>query len=506
MCLIEETLQKHSKIEIFCQTRNTAGFLRKKCTAQGISSIIQRSSREFLASDSIWRELDNPKTVERKYLIFLIKMLFWLQNTEHGTLEELKYYGQEYDFLENFRLEPDETNCFREAYEQKERAIPVLITPISNKMQRSNRFGLFKDIILLEEPLRRMSAEHVSFKKLANSIRTFDLETTDELITYLNLIESLYLAVPNRPTGENPNPPGKFGETYFFAQRDLWHRHAKWLILANRQLQDAFTVWRENAFSLEWNREEKIRLQKIEYTVRFILSFHTVKCEEKGVILKILDEETTLTFLDTNIPNREMFFKNSICYGYALDEKTSKNFMETAFALDVSGHMRAVPGNQATKFISIEHVAPKKKVLILTTNLKDIRALGESFSEYGTVFMQGISGGKSKIIHYFERSEDEHTFLIGLIDSWKDAFGLFGKIDQIIIAKIPFDPPTDPGFLAKTQNLENAFESYTKPVVLARLNTLIGNICENFPNTEIICADSRIHLSRWGQFIKANLL
>lgn len=144
------------------------------------------------------------------------------------------------------------------------------------------------------------------------------------------------------------------------------------------------------------------------------------------------------------------------------------------------------------------------KTLIVTTSMKHIRELGNMYSSYRPL-MQGVSGGKSKMKHYFLEGT-ERQVLIGLIDSWKDTFDIFDTIDTLIIAKVPFDPPTDPYFLAKTQGMSHSFEKYSKPIVLSKLNTLIGNYITSNPNGRVICSDDRIHTTEWGKFLRENLL
>ncbi len=68
--------------------------------------------------------------------------------------------------------------------------------------------------------------------------------------------------------------------------------------------------------------------------------------------------------------------------------------------------------------------------------------------------------------HYFLKENEKKSVLIGLIDTWRDESKILEKSDSIVIAKIPFDPPTDPHFLAKTIGMNNSFEIYSKPIVL----------------------------------------
>jgi len=44
---------------------------------------------------------------------------------------------------------------------------------------------------------------------------------------------------------------------------------------------------------------------------------------------------------------------------------------------------------------------------------------------------------------------------------------------QVILSKVPFDPPTDPYFLAKTSGISDNFTLYSEPLALIRLNLLI---------------------------------
>jgi hypothetical protein len=68
------------------------------------------------------------------------------------------------------------------------------------------------------------------------------------------------------------------------------------------------------------------------------------------------------------------------------------------------------------------------------------------------------------------------TILIGIIDTWRDEYSLWSIAKHIIIAKLPFDPPTDPYFLARTVGMSNNFSDYSEPIVAIRINTLLDRI------------------------------
>jgi Rad3-related DNA helicase len=112
------------------------------------------------------------------------------------------------------------------------------------------------------------------------------------------------------------------------------------------------------------------------------------------------------------------------------------------------------------------------------------------------IFTQGISGGKAKILSLFRRA-DEEKVLIGIIDNWIDESYLWKEADSLIIAKIPFEPPTDPYFLARTVGMRNNFEEYSCPMMIIYLNTLIQRAKSINPALRIYCLDDRLEKSIW---------
>lgn len=75
------------------------------------------------------------------------------------------------------------------------------------------------------------------------------------------------------------------------------------------------------------------------------------------------------------------------------------------------------------------------------------------------------------MIHNFK--QESSAILIGLIESWRDMSELWMETEALFVAKVPFDPPSDPYFLIKTKSMPNNFNEYSIPMVIARVNTLV---------------------------------
>lgn len=98
------------------------------------------------------------------------------------------------------------------------------------------------------------------------------------------------------------------------------------------------------------------------------------------------------------------------------------------------------------------------------------------------------------------------TILIGIIDTWRDEYSLWTNAECIYITKIPFDPPTDPYFLARTVGMQNNFSEYSEPIVTIRLNTLFERISSSGYSKSIFITDTRLSDTEWGKRIQKELL
>lgn len=108
--------------------------------------------------------------------------------------------------------------------------------------------------------------------------------------------------------------------------------------------------------------------------------------------------------------------------------------------------------------------------------MKHVREIGRSLESTGKrILMQGISGGKGKQLAIFLSGPDQ-CIIVGTIDMWKEELELWKQAQHIVIAKLPFDPPTDPYFLARTVGMPNNFALYSEPMAILKMNILISRI------------------------------
>lgn len=217
-----------------------------------IENIIAIPANKWCSVTYIRELLIDPEYLPRKKMILILKIAFWMTETRTGLIDELKFYGEERNMIEIFRSNEQDTSIWREEYEKKIKETPVLISDAYNikiEDQDSTRYIVIKDIPLLEDIIRRIKSQEISFDRLYESIQSLTcndilLEKKIHMADMVSMIRGIYESMPNRPTGPLASPPGAYGETYFITQAMLWHQGHKWLVHATRTLEQAWKIWK----------------------------------------------------------------------------------------------------------------------------------------------------------------------------------------------------------------------------------------------------------------------
>ncbi len=469
----------------------------------GVSYRVHEDASEYISELELESMLQGSSW-GRKEWILITKLLIWREDTTTGLLRELKLYGEERNLIEYYRAESTEPNRYKD-----ESPADWNIVNIRKWLYHSMPDGdtvVIKDIPLLEEQMRRARSIHVDMKSLMGLLENYS-ETT-EIQEMLLWMSGLYSEFPERPTGENPHPPGEYGETYFLTQGDIWHHGFEALALITDRLDGAYTEWKSTR--VIQSRRDTIRFRKIDTMIEFMIHYHRRE-SSYGTILTIVEWDITLTYIPRVVDSfiDGFFAKYSHAYlsGVGIHGEKMQDFLTRESSIPVWDI--TIVGSTGEKSLSVApNILEKLRdtdtiggTVILTTSMKHVRELGKSLEKTGKkILMQGISGGKWKQLWLFTANRN-NTILIGTIDMWRDTLTLWSMATNIILAKLPFDPPTDSYFLARTVGMKNNFSLYSEPMMIIKLNTLIERIYSSGYEWSIYCLDNRLSETTWGQEI-----
>ena len=148
------------------------------------------------------------------------------------------------------------------------------------------------------------------------------------------------------------------------------------------------------------------------------------------------------------------------------------------------------------------------RAMVLFTSYKSLRntqkSLKRKLEEYNiNVLAQGVDGNPYQIIKRFKKNPK--SLILGTLSFWEGVDIDDGKLDLLIITKLPFDVPTHPLFEARSAKYDNPFIEYALPRAILKFKQGFGRLIRNEKDTgKVLLLDSRITSKRYGKmFLEA---
>ena len=121
-----------------------------------------------------------------------------------------------------------------------------------------------------------------------------------------------------------------------------------------------------------------------------------------------------------------------------------------------------------------------------------------------TVLAQGGGASRQQLLEQFRR-EGGRSVLLGTRSFWEGVDIPGPALTALLIAKLPFDVPSDPIFAARSETYENPFYEYSIPEAVLRFRQGFGRLIRRGSDEGIvICLDKRLLTKRYGElFLEA---
>ena len=142
------------------------------------------------------------------------------------------------------------------------------------------------------------------------------------------------------------------------------------------------------------------------------------------------------------------------------------------------------------------------RTLVLFTSYAQLKRTSNDIqpelSKYGiTVFEQGEGVSPSALLKTFRNTEK--AILLGTRSFWEGVDIQGDALSVVVIAKLPFDVPSDPIVAARAATFENSFGEYSLPEAILKFRQGFGRLIRS--NTDkglVIIMDNRINTKRYG--------
>ena len=133
------------------------------------------------------------------------------------------------------------------------------------------------------------------------------------------------------------------------------------------------------------------------------------------------------------------------------------------------------------------------------------RAIRDRLSTRGIgVLAQGLDGSPQQLVRRF--LENPETVLLGTASFWEGVDLAGESLQALLVARLPFNVPTEPVFEARSEQFENAFMQYALPQAILRLRQGFGRLIRTKTDRgAAVILDSRLVSRRYGRLFVDSL-
>lgn len=131
---------------------------------------------------------------------------------------------------------------------------------------------------------------------------------------------------------------------------------------------------------------------------------------------------------------------------------------------------------------------------------KTARAIAQPLAEADVgLLVQGEGASRRLLLEEF-KDGDSRTVLLGTRSFWEGVDVPGAALQAILIARLPFDVPSDPIFAARSETFENPFFEYSIPEAVLRFRQGFGRLIRRRDDEGIVVVlDKRVLTRRYGQ-------
>ncbi len=150
------------------------------------------------------------------------------------------------------------------------------------------------------------------------------------------------------------------------------------------------------------------------------------------------------------------------------------------------------------------------RMLVLYTSHAGLKrsyhAIRQPLGDAGiAVIGQGLDGPRHQLIETLRRGEHP-TVLLGTRSFWEGVDVPGAALSVVVIARLPFDVPTDPVFQARAERFEDGFLHYAVPQSVLRFRQGLGRLIRSQRDRGVaVILDSRFHGRGYGQLFQEAL-
>ncbi len=443
----------------------------------------------------------------------LLKIIIWAEQTKTGLLREVRLKGEELKIFSHIAVSPDDPEINKEefikkALEKDKDAAAVCTHSYLIEHPPENCELIIFDFQNLHDRLHRRRATFLTLEICSRSLLA--LRDTNPETPILNVLleklETLYALIDN--IFEKYNDKNMYAPRCIVNEQVLsvseWRNCQeviKALIENSTELAELKKV--ENLTHLRKWKEVLHKLNSVFNKSDFSNNFIFVEKDWKENIL-VREVPLSITSELQEILDKNHKYKIiDQSFLHIPENTTTKNSTNKSENIEIIVVPNIDEKKKFQKIDFIEQNSKAEKKAIILNSKKELEFYTLELQKRGFNTVSQLTASTGKLGALYENTEN--PLLLVTPNMW-NKLGCIHDIEEVFIAKIPFEPPSDAFLIAQSKKYNNPFEQLTIPRSIVSLKRSINRLALPSDKTRtIFFLDPRLTEKSYGKKIIENL-
>lgn len=519
--LIKE-LAKKAKPETLIAIPHQA-FYELKGQIKGTSFI---DSPQKYISEKRFNTFKEKSFYTNEEFISLLKILIWLPQTATGLLNELSFFHDEKRILNQVCVDENFHPLSEERFFQIKRSPTQICThQYLAELKPPSKNLIIIELQKLAESLHFTNAKFAKLEILQSELQL--IQENSEKTEIPELLKSktdmLFGLIENYFEKYNDQDSFKrraFLDNFYLSSKEFQNIRdmISSLIEISKDLSEIMSdknlgylkLWKKSLETLDKtlrNPDIENELVWLEEDFSQVLVLRSAPISLAEPLKEITSQAEFYKIIDENLDLNDDCTKTRALYDLPNDLKFHKDYpmredLQIFVTEDVPEHE---PNEQSLiRFLETYITQKKGKTVVIFNSRKKLEqftlALGQPLRDAGIALVSQLTGSLGKLTEQYKKNP-ENTVLFVTPNLWNN-FTEQAEIENLLIHKIPFDPPSDPFMISTSKNFQDPWNDFQIPRAIFGLKKLINRIPISNSSKEAIILDPRISKKAYGsQFI-----
>ena len=456
-------------------------------------------------------KFQNKDHFETHEILALLKYLAWVDQTETGLLNEVRIVKKEKSTIKEINidkelLDPENEKFFKKALERDEK-LPAICSHeffVNNPVENSELIII--DFENFKKNIFRANSVYLDLEKALSPLQLLpQTKTIENLISKTTILFGLLGII-----FEKHNDSNKYASrstlTEFLKETKEWKDAQSSLLNLIGESKNLGKLVDEKTKGIlkKW-KKILTGFHQILFAIELEKSFIWIEKNYEGIMVarkipsniddnikEILEKTTNYKIITENLP----------IFSHKPEETYIESINIENLEIILGNNIDERDKNQIPNFLK-EFLKENKKTAVICNSKKVLEYLTTELSKANIEIVSQATASIGKL-HELFKSDRENCSIFMTPNTWK-VFKYHENIDNLIILKTPFTPPSDPNLIAISKESPDPFNEIQIPKAMTELEKMINRLLkDNINPKKLIILDPRLLTKNYGQgFIEA---